>query len=507
MKKQLTAFAFMVMTSWVIMGCSDAFLDKFDTTSINSSSFYNTDADAIASVNSAYAHLQGLSLWARRIHFMLDFSSDEIATTPNTQGPPLELLLHTFGPQGNEHIDGPWLTFYQAIAKTNITLAEVPNIDMDANLKAQILGEARFIRALCYFYINALWNGGPLRTETNLDALHLDRSPASEIWTFVENDLTAAIDALPWEHDADNVGRATKGAAIALLGKAHLYQEDWSAAETQFERVMNEGPYELVGEGSATIEEAIAAMRSNHDFGVKNNAEAVFEVQFKGAEGGLYWGSDGRTRREATIRPHEYGVDGKSFYNAKPSEKLLSAFEGYDPNGGNTGIGERDPRFEAFFFTENDTLDVGPYSDILANSGYAFKKYQDGLTVSSFDNDCNHDVIRYADVILMNAEAKIQQGKVAEGVALINRIRRRADPTSTILADIDTDVQSEAIEALIRERQVELCSEQVRRMDLVRWGIAADHLQGFQSGKHEYFPIPQSEVDNNLNLSTNNPGY
>ncbi|MEM7659963.1 MAG: RagB/SusD family nutrient uptake outer membrane protein, partial [Bacteroidota bacterium] len=120
---------------------------------------------------------------------------------------------------------------------------------------------------------------------------------------------------------------------------------------------------------------------------------------------------------------------------------------------------------------------------------------------------CNHDVIRYADVLLMQAEAKVKQGKVADGIALINRIRRRADPTGNILADIPVGSQEEAIQALISERQVELCGEQVRRMDLVRWGIAVEHLPGFQPGKNEYFPIPQSEVDNNEALNENNPGY
>lgn len=513
MKKNLFAFGLCLLTAWTIMGgCTDSFLDKSDRTSINSTSFYNNEADALASVNAVYALTQSLDMWARRWHFMQDFSSDEVATTPNTQGPPLELLLHTFGPQGNEHINGPWLALYRTIAKANITLAEVPAIDMDADLKARILGEARFLRALSYFYVVSQWNGGPLRTDENQEQLHVPRASAQEIWAFIEADLNAAQAALPWVYDAAEAGRATKGAALSLLGKAYLYQEKWSDAETTFENVINNGPYELVGEGAATVEEAIAAMRSNHDFGVKNNAESVFEIQFKSGEGGLFWGTDGTTRRESTIRPHEYGANGKSFFNARPSQALLSAFAGYDPNGGNTGIGERDPRFEAFFFTENDTLNTGPYSDILAVAGYAFKKYQHSTEVSfgNGDHDVNHDVIRFADVILMNAEAKIRQSKVADGVALINRIRRRADPTGNILPNIESGVSQEAaIQALIRERQVELCVEQVRRADLVRWGIAAQHLQGFQSGKHEYFPIPQDEIDNNLEMSQadQNPGY
>ncbi|MEM7659422.1 MAG: RagB/SusD family nutrient uptake outer membrane protein [Bacteroidota bacterium] len=372
-------FSSSLLIYWIIlclplMNCGGNFLDRRDSNNIDADDFYQDEADAIASVNAAYAQLQSLYLWARGVHFLLDFTSGEIGQTPNTQGPSLELLSYTFGSHGNDLIEGPWTGFYQTIAKTNITLDAVPNIDMDGPLQRQVLAEARFLRALSYFYLNVLWNGGPLRTEENLEQLHLDRASSPDIWSFIEADLTTAIPDLPWEYDVANVGRATKGAALSLLGKAHLYQEAWADAEQNFSRVIQEGPYQLMGEGAATVKEAIAAMRSNHDFGVKNNAEAVFEVQFKGKAGGLYWQTDGRSQRESTIRPHEYGVNGKSFFNAKPSENLLSAFEGYDPTGGNTGIGERDPRFEAFFFTEHDTLDVGPYADILANSGYAWKK-------------------------------------------------------------------------------------------------------------------------------------
>jgi hypothetical protein len=520
MKKTLI-FTFLIGSMLVYTRCGDDFLNKVDETSINSGSFYNTEGDAIASVNAAYAHLQNISLWGRRIHFMLDFASDEIAPTPNTQGPPIELLLHTFGPQGNEHIDNPWQMFYKTIARANITIGEVSEMDIDQTVKSQVLGQARFLRALSYFYINALWNGGPLRTEETT-ASDVPRADPAEIWALIESDLAFAAQNLPAEWGASDKGRATSGAANALLGKAHLLQEDWAAAETALMQVINSGVYELIGgpessDPAETIDEAIAAIRSNHAFGVKNNAEAVFEVQFKSGEGGLSWDSNNATgRAESTVRPQEYGVDGFSFYNAKPTDKLLNAYERIVP--GNNDKGNVDPRFQAYFFTKYDTLTKGeekiPYNNILATAGYAWKKYQDENTVqnpnNAGDNDVNHDVIRYADVLLMAAEAKIRQNKVAEGIALINQVRRRADPTSTILPLRPTGAsQQEALEYLIHERQVELAGEQVRRIDLVRWGLADENLTGFQSNKNEYFPIPQAEIDANDAISNGdqNPGY
>jgi hypothetical protein len=506
-----------------------------DNTSINSGSFYQNESDAVSSVNAAYAPLQNLSLWGRRFHFMLDFSADEIDPTGNTQGPPQELLQHTFGPATNEHIVSPWAFFYRTIGKTNITIRNVGAMEDElfttAGLKARVIGEAKFLRALCYYYIAILWNGGPLKLaedDTDLE-VSTAKSDGAALLQQAISDLTDAKASLPLSYEGADVGRAVRGAANALLGKVYLWQENYGQAESEFNAVINSGAHYLMGgpndpAGQATtVEEAISAMRQNHDFGVKNIGETVFEVQFGGGLGGLSWNSNAETgRQESTIRPHEYGVDGSSFYNCKPSQDpsnqnlgspLTAEFEG---NGG-TGIGDRDPRFEAFFFTENDSIGTrGPYIDIYNTSGYAWKKYQSSEFVSQGnDNDCNHDVIRYADVILCAAEAKILGSDVPGGIALINQIRRRADPTGTILPDRDTGAsQTQAFEWLMHERRVELCGEQVRRIDLVRWDRAGlitiqDYIPRFQSGKHEYFPIPQPEIDANEAMTNDdqNPGY
>jgi starch-binding outer membrane protein, SusD/RagB family len=517
------------------MSCGEDLLNKVDNSSINSASFYKTEADAVSSVNAAYAPLQNISLWGRRFHFMLDFTADEVDPTGNTQGPPQELLQHTFGPTGNEHIEWPWFMFYRSIAKTNITIRFVSQMDdalfETAGLKTRVIGEAKFLRALCYYYIAVLWNGGPLKLAENDTDLEVStaKSSGSEILQQVIKDLTDAKAALPATYDGGNAGRATSGAAASLLGKVYLWQENYGQAETEFMSVINSGSYYLMGgpndpAGEAeTVLEAIAAMRRNHDFGEKNLGESIFEVQFAAGLGGLSWSSNSETgRQESTIRPHEYGVDGSSFYNCKPSQNPENLNVGspltdeYEGNGG-TDIGDRDPRFEAFFFTQNDSIGTrGDYIDIYNTSGYAWKKYQSSEFVSQgSDNDTNHDVIRFADVVLMAAEAKIMGGKIGEGIALINQIRRRADPTGAILPDRPAGAsQNEAMEYLMHERRVELCGEQVRRIDLVRWDRAGliditDYIPRFQVNKHDFFPIPQNEIDANEAMSTadQNPGY
>ncbi len=512
------AIFFLVLLAF---SCGDDYLNKVDRTSINSASFYNNEADAIASVNATYAVLQSINLWGRRFEFMMDFASDEVAKTDNTQGAPIELLTHTFGPgTNNEHINHPWNSFYRLIAKANITIKNVgamPAKAINDDAKNKVLAQARFLRALGYFYINTLWNGGPLRTDTNSDMVDVPRASAAEIWTLVESDLAEAAKYLPAKWDADNLGRAPLGAAKALLGKALLFQGKYAAAETQLMAVINSGDFYLLGGANdplgkaTTVEEAIIAMRKNHDFGVKNPEEAIFEVQFSGSFGGFSWSGNDNGRNEGTIRPHEYGVKGFSFYNCKVSPNLVAEFEG---NGG-TDIGDRDPRMEAFFFTQNSTVAGKPFLPIFngQDGGYMWKKYEDSNIVSiNGGNDCNIDVIRLADVYLMAAEARIQQDKVNEGVALINVVRRRADPTAAILPDVANGLTKTAgMTALIHERRVELCGEQTRRLDAVRWGIAKDVFAsvGFQAGKHEYFPIPQGEIDANqsMTIADQNPGY
>ncbi len=496
MKKLLILTILFVAGGILISGCDDDFLNKSDVNSINSGIFYQTESDAIAAINAAYAPLQNRGLWARSFHFFQDFSSDDIAPTSNTQGPPFELISHAFGPNGNEHINRPWDKFYQVIALSNLVIQNVPGIkDIDASLRSRVVAEALFLRGLSYFYINALWGGGPLKTEDNINEIAVPRAGTADIWAQIERDLAAAANDLPVSYEVSDQGRATRGAALAQLGKAQLYQEKWSDAAQNLQAVVDLGAYRLVTADDFDGD-VVAALRSNHAPGVKNNTEAIFEVQFKIGEGGFSWSGAPTSRRESSVRPREYGVDGNAFYNCKPSDELIAAYE------------DGDPRLQAFFFGPESTYKGEPYLPIFETSGYAWRKYQRDDAPEDNDSDVNHDVIRYADVLLMLAEAQIQQGNLSGGMTLINEVRRRADPSGNILPDHPEAVsREEALDMLIQERRVELCGEQVRRSDLVRWGLAPAHLQNFVAGKHEVFPIPQSEIDNNVAINENNPGY
>lgn len=496
MKRLILTVLLAGTTVSLYVSCTDSFLETTNENSVNSDSFFQTPEDAIASVNSAYALLQAHGLWGRSIFFLLDFAGKEVGTTANTQGPPLELLNHTYTSSGNTHITTPWSNLYDMISKANSTILNVSEMEgIDTGLQERVVAESHFLRGLGYFYINAIYGGGPLRTVDNLEEINVPRSSPEEIWAQVESDLTTAYQVLPQkgEYGEADEGRATSGAARALLGKAHLYQEEWADAEAQFQAMIESGNYRLI-QADEFGGDPVAAMRSNHHPDVDNNAEAVFEVQFA-AGTGFGWNTDGTGLNETSIRPQEYGVNGFAFYNAVPASDLIAVYE--------TG----DPRLDAFYFGPNSTYQGEPYP--FEEDGWAWKKYQKTDDAEQQESDANMDVIRYADVLLMMAEVQIQQGAVAQGVDYINEVRRRADPSGTVLPDRVTTSQSEAMDFLIHERRVELAGEQTRFFDLVRWGIAAEELSTFQEGKHEVFPIPQGEINANTAMSQEdqNPGY
>lgn len=498
MKTSFTVRRISVVLAVVLFafGCGDSFLQKKDKNSVNTDTFYDTEEQALASVNAAYALTQSHGMWGRSFFFLLDFAGQEVGPTSNTQSPPFELLDHTYSAEGNTHVNQPWTNIYDMISKTNSTIENVGEMDdssISPNLRDRIIAEAKFLRALGYFYINAIYGGGPLRTVENQQELHLPRADPSDIWAQVESDLSDAASVLPERggYDDADEGRATSGAAYALLGKAHLYQEEFSDAENALQRVIDQGVYEL-HQASDYGGDAGAALRAIHDPYTDNPPESIFEIQFiEGSQFG--WSMDGVGLSESSIRPTEYGVDGFAFYNCVPAEDLIDAYD------------SGDPRLEAFYYGPNNTYMGEPYP--FGDKGWAWRKYtRDDATEMDFASPANMVVIRYADVLLMQAEAKIRSGSgVSDGIELINDVRERSE-----LSPRNTGAgQSQAFEWLKTERRLELAGEQTRFFDMVRWGDAADAWDSFQSGKHEVFPIPQSEINANTALSQEdqNPGY
>jgi hypothetical protein len=352
------------------------------------------------------------------------------------------------------------------------------NIDFPE--KQHVLAEARFLRAYYYFELVKFFGDVPLIIDKRLgieEAQQLPRAPKAEVYTQIEEDLTFAIGIL--SPVAAQKGRATKGAAQALLGKAYLYQNKFSEAATILDEVRNSGLYSLIPNYGDLFSV------SN-----ENNSETVFDVQYTGLEGGGYGcliclegnaapGFQGIRQYNGPV----YG-DGNS-YNL-PTQELYNAFSPIDPRRGHTILD-----IEAFIAAQPDPSAITYAIGAGGHTGYYNNKYikrqgEIGLPDNDLTSPVNYRVIRYADVLLMAAEAHFQLGNNQTAQQLVNQVRVRAGVPG---------IPVQSLNDIYKERRFELSGEGHRFFDLVRTGQAAQFITGFVSGKHELFPIPQVEID------------
>jgi hypothetical protein len=375
------------------------------------------------------------------------------------------------------------------------------------------------MRAFAYWYLVNLYGNVPLVTsvaETEADFFPSQASPA-DVWAQIEQDLLQAEGLLPAEWTGDDIGRPTSGSASGLLGKSQLYQGKWADAESTFNKVINSGRYSLL---------PASQYMDNFTETNENNVESVYELQFLG-QAAFAWGVDipgtgNMGNFHIDYAPPSKSPDQSHYVNAWVRDLFEANGEtirrdatlAYDYPG-STGYGGVD------FVTdmaEDITLAASEGMDAIFTRKYAGMDIgvRDDVDFLGTNVGTNWRIIRYADILLMQAEAKNELGKTGEAETLLNEVRDRAMVTpKTGLS------QADMRQAIIDERVLELTGESHRFFDLVRWGLADDYmgttslhgdhpksLSGgtFQTGKHEYVWIPQSEIDANSNLSQN-PGY
>ncbi len=309
--------------------------------------------------------------------------------------------------------------------------------------------------------------------------MKIPRTPKAEIYRLIEQDCEQAAQLLPGEHLPSELGRATKGAAYALAAKAYLYEKNWSKVLEYVAKVKDLNLYSLMPDYGDNFREE-----------TQNNAESVFEIQHSNLELGVgnflnqWWASK--------------KVTGYGF--AEVREEFVNAFE---PD---------DPRLRFTVAQNNEDYFGVIYKNSFSSTKFSPRKYlqSDSTVTQKADGDINYTAIRFAEVLLWEAEALNELGMVQEAQIPLEQVRARAraqalDPL-TALPAVTTADQQTMREAIRHERQVELGFEMHRFFDLVRWGIAADVLPGFQTGKHEVFPLPQTEMDLNSELEQN-PNY
>ncbi|MEO1262661.1 MAG: RagB/SusD family nutrient uptake outer membrane protein [Bacteroidota bacterium] len=458
--------------------CQDI-LDKDPIATLDAGSFFQSSDDALQALNTAYRPLllnndNNSFYWA-----FANITSDLSITGGDGSRPGLvELDAFTYTPR-TEEFNTFWRLQYDGITQCNLVLDNLPDIELDEALLDQYTGEALFLRSFYYFQLAQTFGGVPLFLNVAPpDELKIPRSTREAILTQVQRDCEQAALLLPTTYSALNVGRATRGAALALAAKAYLYEEKWDKVLESIDQVKALGIYELVSD-----------YQDNFTEGKQNNTESVWEVQHANLELGV-----GNFLNQ-WLKSKK--VEGYGF--AEVTEDYFNSFD------------DDDPRRRFAIASKDEEYFGSIYKNSYSSTKHSTRKYLQDTTITQLaDGSINYTPIRYAEVLLWEAEALAELGRVSEAQAPLEEVRARAraqagDP-ATALPMISTTDKNEMIDAIRHERVLELGFEFHRFFDLVRWGIAADILPDFQTDKNELFPLPQTEMDLNPAL-VQNPGY
>ena len=490
----------LVFTSMV--GC-DKKLDVLDENNPTTESYFGTALELQNGVNAVYSTLRAAELVGREWFFTHDMRSGECSPGgAQLEAPRAELLKQPSPAPSNSVMTNVWTGAYQMINRANLVLSKAPGVTDNTALRDRVVGEAQFLRAWAYFELVSQWGDVQLYTETVTSATGFQgKSPAADIYAFIITDLTEAAQKLPESYGASDNGRATKGAANALLGRVQMQKGDYAAAKAALLTVYNK--YSLVNylwnfDGDAR-DDAGVLVATGHEF----NAESIFEVVFVDrGDNNFNWGynGEGSTSPLSTVRNQEYGI---TWGNIVPSDRLLNEFE---PN---------DPRYKMTIFEEGDEIltqsPAGPKTLTAADMNVTtstrngvvkkrfFRKYgiYDWVNSGFHPGGLNHRLIRYADVLLMLAECEAEAGTVAQAASYINEVRSRpgVNMPAVVLAS-----KNDALKAVMHERSVELSAEQVSNIDILRWrqkGYFPSIIPDRVPGQVDLFPIPSSETSTN----------
>lgn len=478
-----------------LISCSEDFLDRNLKGELELVNFMKTKNDVILATDACYNGMRDWRYWG-------GFPFLEILTDDATKGSNpsdgshlLPIENFSFLPT-SEHVSALYQTEYATIRRANLVIEKSPDIDMDETLKNRLVGEARFIRAISYFHLVRAYGGTPL-VETIEPPRILPRNTDEEIYSLIASDLEKAIEGLPLqsEYGVNELGRVSRGAAKALLSKVYLYQGDFINAEKYALEVINSAQYSLDPDFS----------NSFSVFG-EYGTGSIFELGAIG-EGSKNLGGHQYANTQA-VR----GVPNRGWGFNRPSIELINFFlEREDPRLDATAIFLGETLDGVFISGDSQTPDT-TYDDsgnISAIECYNQKVWTPG---TSTDDSWGHNirVLRYAEVLLIAAESLNENDKSSQALPYLNLVRERArGSNSEVLPDITSTDQDELRDIIFNERRAELAMEQNRFFDLVRTGRAGEVLGplGFETGKHELLPIPQSEIDLSEGTLEQNPGW
>jgi len=526
--KNVLLITLLAVSSW---GCNKDLLVTVPNDRISKEVFWKTDQDAIGATNFVYNYLENVQRWTN-----WDAMSEIGHISKSTLA---ESYLEKGAQDATSGVfSSVWNTNYTGIQAANIFLDNVDRVvTTNPALISRLKGEVRVLRANFYIQLAFLWGDVPLlTTETTLEASRkLTRTPVSQVWDFISKELTEAAALLPNSHATADKGRVTKGAALALKARAMLFAGRYTDAANAAKEVMDLKVYSLYP-SYATL----------FTYAAENNIEVIFDKQYVKS---LYRNSLFLTMcpnsvfpaSTLNIVPTKQAIDIYQMTNGKEITDPTSGFDPYDP------YKNRDPRLKYNFIvlgsvlTNGKIYDSRPFSgtgdavgsaEIATSTGFNVNKYLIKEDASDNGNGgLNTIYLRYAEVLLTYAEAKIEANQIDASVLdAVNLIRKRADVNMPVYVDITS--QAELRKIVRDERLRELSFEGLHYFDIRRWKTAELVVPGmllgmtytdkngalqmvtlpgfvktFNKNRDYLWPLPQREVELNPNLLPQNPGW
>lgn len=552
---RITRFILLLTAAFTMQGCSK-FLESYPKNNLSTGTFFNTEEDFTNAVNGIYDACQD----GRALGFfpMMDMATPFALSGVNRFGQFHNGLINLTA--GYEMSQTFWTSYYRIVFRANLVLEHVDNpaAQISDKLRNRVKGEALFLRSLGYFYLSNLFGDVPLILKTQkYEELQQPRNPKAEVVKRIEDDLKEAVTLLPsvTEYRADKklLGRASRGSAKALLGKLLVFEKRWAEAETVLKGLIDNNEYslepvfsdlfwpekenglesifeiqfsDLAGEGNSIVRfcaPAIASGISASGFNYINPTE-YYSDKFETLKG--YPVQSTFVKRELE------GAAFRRFYNYVSADPAYNAAKPYE---------QRDPRLKWTLWYENT-----PYiAEFQARSGQSGITYKPGYAIETnhntvkyivgkldktgTDSPQNLVVLRYADVLLLYAEALLEQNKLADAVTYINKVRKRTSVNMPIVAEVET-AQGKTISTDQANLRKYLQDERYRELafewghvyfDMVRWDVLADEMvkywtAGKEGGinpaltsysKNYYkWPVPAEEIARNPKLEQNT-GY
>jgi len=498
-----------LITTTFMMSCNESILDEVNPNQITSTTYWKTENDVLSSLSATYRRFREVNggYWGVRGVETSNVRGDDFYKRNDV---PDVYSLSTFSTTPNNTVvNNIWNNCYIAIFRANEILENVGKVPgLSDQSKAAYIAEAKFLRGLNYFILVINFGDVPihLKVPQTTDDYFVAKSSEADVWVQVKQDFTDAAADLPVSYSSQWVGRATKGAAIAYLGKAELYTKDWANAETTLKQLTT-SPFNY---------KLMTNYGDNFVASSENNQESVFEIQLADIGGTSFNAGENANEALGVSTAQEFApTEVGGWYEVLPTEKLFNEFQKEK-----TLSGDFDPRMYATLIWNypGATFYNKSFSTFKIPFGYSseFKKYQNytqtnELTGSSGASDKtssnNERALRYDDVLLMLAESLTMEGKVTDAYPYVEQIRDRAN-----LAILPTGyTQDQMMDEIRHQRMIEFAREGQRFYDLKRWGLLQQELNNsdkvgkanYTSPKYDLFPIPQAEINSNPKMVQN----